>query len=274
MSEEFPDPDLRPERTPRQDSSRRRYALVGLLAAALAAALVGGALLNPARTTTAPEAEGIGLAAVAGASIAAVGNAGSDRIGGGNGTGGAATNPGAGATGSPTVPASSPAVPASVPASATGSISPSARSSTAATPRRTTPAPPPPVSASERMENEVTTLVNQERAKIGCGAVHTDERLRTASRGHSTDMAVNDYFNHTGLDGSSPWDRSRAAGYNQAIGENIAFGYRTAADVMNGWMNSAGHKANILNCAARAIGVGVAFKADGTPYWTQLFGSV
>lgn len=125
-----------------------------------------------------------------------------------------------------------------------------------------------------RLENEVTALVNAERAKARCGPVRTDERLRTAARRHSADMAAQGYFSHTSKDGSSPWDRIRRAGYPNGMAENIAYGYPTPADVMNGWMNSAGHRANILNCAAKAIGVGLAYTGSGTAYWTQDFGSV
>jgi uncharacterized protein YkwD len=123
-------------------------------------------------------------------------------------------------------------------------------------------------------EDQVTVLVNRERAKAGCGAVHTDERLRSAARGHSRDMATNDYFSHTAPNGSTFVDRAAAAGYppDQAGGENIAMGYRTPADVMDGWMNSQGHRANILNCDFKAIGVGLARDSSGTPYWTQVFG--
>ncbi|MBO3740117.1 CAP domain-containing protein, partial [Actinoplanes flavus] len=54
--------------------------------------------------------------------------------------------------------------------------------------------------------------------------------------------------------------------------ENIAYGYRTATDVVTGWMNSPGHRANILNCKSKTVGVGVAYATDGTPYYTQDFG--
>jgi uncharacterized protein YkwD len=86
-------------------------------------------------------------------------------------------------------------------------------------------------------------------------------------------MATYNYFSHTGRDGSTFTTRASRAGYNYAIGENIAWGYRTPDAVMTAWMNSSGHKANILNCKAKSIGVGLARKADGTPYWTQEFGS-
>jgi uncharacterized protein YkwD len=129
-------------------------------------------------------------------------------------------------------------------------------------------------SGNTAQEDQVTVLVNRERATAGCDPVRTDERLRSAARGHSQDMATNDYFSHTAPDGDTFVDRAAAAGYprDQAGGENIAMGYGTPADVMDGWMDSEGHRANILNCDFKAIGVGLARDSDGTPYWTQVFG--
>ena len=125
------------------------------------------------------------------------------------------------------------------------------------------------------MEDEVTALINKERSKAGCGAVKTDERMRTAARAHSTDMAKNNYFSHTGRDGSSFVDRLARAGYPKeaAAGENIAYGYSTAQAVVTGWMNSDGHRRNILNCSAKSTGVGLAYRGS-RPYWTQLFGRI
>lgn len=122
------------------------------------------------------------------------------------------------------------------------------------------------------LEDEVTRITNQEREGAGCPPVSTDERLRTAAREHSEDMAANDYFSHTGLDGRSPFDRMGDAGYPNPAGENIAYGYRTPAEVMDGWMNSDGHRDNLLTCSHQAIGVGLAFDPNGRPYWTQVFG--
>jgi uncharacterized protein YkwD len=130
-----------------------------------------------------------------------------------------------------------------------------------------------PASGVTGTENEVTVLVNRERARAGCGRVRTDERLRRAARGHSRDMAERNFFSHTSPDGRSPWDRAGAAGYDRAIGENIAKGQRTPESVMSAWMNSEGHRRNILNCDARATGVGLAYDG-GDPVWTQLFGAV
>lgn len=161
------------------------------------------------------------------------------------------------------------------------SVSSSPSRSPSASPSRPAvrkPSPAPSGSRSTKAvatpEDQVTVLVNQERSKAGCGAVRTDARLRTAARGHSADMAENDYFSHTAQDGSTFVDRAAAAGYPraQAGGENIAMGYRTPAEVMDGWMNSEGHRANILNCGFKAIGVGLVRDSGGTRYWTQVFG--
>lgn len=116
------------------------------------------------------------------------------------------------------------------------------------------------------------TLVNAERAKAGCPAVTAEDRLRAAARGHSADMAARNYFSHTTPEGVTFAQRITAAGYAwRTAGENIAKGYRTPQAVMTGWMNSSGHKANILNCAFRDLGVGVAADAGGTLLWTQDF---
>jgi uncharacterized protein YkwD len=120
---------------------------------------------------------------------------------------------------------------------------------------------------------QVVVMVNRQRAAGGCGPLSANARLTVAAQLHSADQAAHDTMSHTGSDGSSPWDRTRRAGYPNAIAENVAAGYRDAEAVMQGWMNSPGHRANIMNCAARAIGVGYAKAADGTPYWTQDFGS-
>jgi uncharacterized protein YkwD len=134
--------------------------------------------------------------------------------------------------------------------------------------------PARPRSGTVGREDEVTALVNDQRVANGCQRrLRTDERLRRAARGHSQDMADRNYFSHDSQDGRSPWDRAKAQGYAQPIGENIAKGQRTPADVVEAWMNSPGHRANILNCDAKAIGVGLAYDGD-TPIWTQLFGAI
>lgn len=141
---------------------------------------------------------------------------------------------------------------------------------------RTTAAPKPapkPVSTSSSMASQVLALVNDERAKAGCGALTTSSALQRAAQGHSADMAANDYFSHDSQDGRSFSDRIRAAGYTGgAIAENIAAGQQSASAVMQSWMNSSGHRANILNCSYRHLGVGYAKGGSMSPYWTQDFG--
>lgn len=122
-------------------------------------------------------------------------------------------------------------------------------------------------------EQEVLRLVNVERAKAGCVPVAENPALASSARAHSTDMAQNNYFSHTSQDGRSPFDRMRAAGYTGSrMAENIAAGQPTPAAVMDSWMNSAGHRANILNCAYTDLGVGYATGGQYGTYWTQNFG--
>ncbi|WP_051704229.1 CAP domain-containing protein [Glycomyces sp. NRRL B-16210] len=120
-------------------------------------------------------------------------------------------------------------------------------------------------------EAAVLDIVNRNRSDAGCGALSRDGKLDTAARLHAEDMAVNDYFSHTSLDGRSPTERASQQGYQGGVGENIAYGYRDAEAVMEGWMNSEGHRANILNCGYDVIGIGVADR-NGTLYWVQNFG--
>ncbi len=124
--------------------------------------------------------------------------------------------------------------------------------------------PKPPPSVLE----QVLSLVNQQRAGAGCAPVAADARLARAAQGHSDDMAARAYFSHTSQDGRSFAARITAAGHPSPAAENIAKGQRTAADVMRAWMDSPGHRANILNCDHRGMGVG--HTAAGY-YWVQNF---
>lgn len=133
-------------------------------------------------------------------------------------------------------------------------------------------------------ENEVLTLVNQKRAAgATCGgvakppvpAVTLDTKLRCAARKHSMDMGTNNFFSHTGSNGSIFSQRITSAGYVwKAAGENIAAGYATAAAVVNGWMASPGHCNNIMNGNYKHLGIGYFYSASATykHYWTQDFG--
>lgn len=120
-------------------------------------------------------------------------------------------------------------------------------------------------------EAEVLKLVNQERAKAGCQRVRADSDLAGLAADFSEDMAERDFFSHTTPDGLSPWDRAENSGISNLGGENIARGQANARSVMDSWMNSPGHKANILNCDYRTLGVGAHFD-EGGPWWTQDFG--
>jgi uncharacterized protein YkwD len=120
-------------------------------------------------------------------------------------------------------------------------------------------------------EAQVLALVNQERAKAGCGALAWDAPLARMARAFSADMRDRHFFDHTDPAGRSPWDRAAALGITNARAENIAMGQADAAAVMTSWMNSPGHRTNILNCSLKTLGVGVA-RGSGGPWWTQDFG--
>ncbi|KEG39800.1 CAP domain-containing protein [Streptomyces griseorubens] len=117
----------------------------------------------------------------------------------------------------------------------------------------------------------VLRLVNAERAKVGCSPVTADGALTALATAFSDDMADRGFFDHTDPDGDTPWDRAQAAGIGNLGGENIARGQADAEAVMEAWMNSPGHKANILNCDFKTLGVGV-HMGPGGPWWTQNFG--
>ncbi|MEM9164566.1 MAG: CAP domain-containing protein, partial [Cyanobacteria bacterium P01_F01_bin.4] len=126
-------------------------------------------------------------------------------------------------------------------------------------------------------EQEVLKLTNEFRQKNGLKALVLDQSLEKAADQHTMNMAKQDFFSHTGKDGSRPWDRAQKAGYESGtVGENIAAGYRSAADVVKGWINSPGHRANMLNASYNEIGLGYYFLENDTgstnynSYWTQV----
>ncbi|MBU3179902.1 CAP domain-containing protein [Clostridium psychrophilum] len=130
----------------------------------------------------------------------------------------------------------------------------------------------PATTANNKLEKEVVTLVNKERAKQGLAPLKDNSQLSGVARTKSSDMAKNNYFSHTSPTYGSPFDMMKQFGITYtAAGENIAMGQQTAASVMTSWMNSPGHKANILSKDFTEIGVGVAKNSDGTIYWTQQF---
>jgi len=120
-------------------------------------------------------------------------------------------------------------------------------------------------------EDAVLWIVNEVRKKAGLPRLVSDERLRAAARAHSRDMARRRFCAHVNPDGVTPEQRMRAAGFPNPGGENVAHGQEKPHAVMTAWMESPGHRANILNPEFATIGVGVEFGAGG-PYWTQNFG--
>ncbi|GAA3462723.1 CAP domain-containing protein [Saccharothrix longispora] len=139
-------------------------------------------------------------------------------------------------------------------------------------PQPQAPVPAPAASEVDAAEAKVVELTNAERAANGCPALAADERLGRAARAHSADMAARNYFSHTSLDGRSFVDRVKAAGHPSPGAENIAAGQRTAEAVVKGWMESPGHRANILNCKLKTLGAGMARGGSYGIYWTQNFG--
>jgi uncharacterized protein YkwD len=166
--------------------------------------------------------------------------------------------------------------------SGSGVTSPTPSASVTPTgPATSTPAPAPtravlgPIATPmPAVENDVLNQTNAARVANKCAPLTMEPHLLTAARLHSADMAQNNYFDHIGLDHLGPDARMKAAGYDISAGwaENIAEGYQTADAVMAAWLNSAGHRGNILNCAMRSIGIGIARAPNGTLYWTQDFG--
>lgn len=149
------------------------------------------------------------------------------------------------------------------------------RADTGHTPRRSTPPrdDTAPAGAAASYVQQVVDLANAERAKSGCSPFRTDRRLNTSAQAHADDMAARDYYEHNSPEGRNAGDRMSAAGYDwHKWGENIHRGPKSAADAMRDWMKSPGHRANILDCGFKDIGVGVNLSGNG-PWWVQNFGS-
>jgi len=172
-------------------------------------------------------------------------------------------------TAPPATPAPTTVPPTTVPPT---TVAPTTVAPTTAAPATAAPTTAAPTGGGDgAVQQQILDSTNAERAKAGCGALTLHPQLNAAADAHSEDMSAQNYFSHTGLNGSKPWDRSADAGYaGRSIAENIAAGYGSVEQVMTGWMNSSGHKANILNCGYSHLGVG--YSAQGN-YWTQLFGS-
>ncbi|CAB1246210.1 Serine protease [Clostridiaceae bacterium BL-3] len=120
--------------------------------------------------------------------------------------------------------------------------------------------------------NEVIKLVNAERSKNGLAPLKANTELSKVAAVKAQDMIDKNYFSHNSPTYGSPFDMMKKFGISYtAAGENIAYGQKTPSEAMNAWMNSAGHRANILNSNFTEIGVGVAKDKNGTPYWVQMF---
>ena len=128
------------------------------------------------------------------------------------------------------------------------------------------------VSTVNSMEKQVASLTNSERKAKGLSALTLDSQLSKLARIKAEDMAKKGYFSHTSPTYGSAFDMMNkyVVSYRTA-GENIAKGQKTAESVMNGWMNSSGHRANILSSAYTNIGVGYAKDSRGNTYWVQIF---
>lgn len=147
----------------------------------------------------------------------------------------------------------------------------------------TTPQPTQQAQATEKTETntnsekaqvssviqQVVDLTNAERAKEGLAPLKIDSALTKSAQLKSQDMKDNNYFSHTSPTYGSPFDQMKSLGINyKSAAENIAMGQRSAEEVVQGWMNSAGHRANIMNGSYTHIGVGL---SDSGYYWTQQF---
>lgn len=119
---------------------------------------------------------------------------------------------------------------------------------------------------------ETAHLVNIERAKAGLPALKVDAPLSQIATFKAQDMMKNNYFAHTSPTYGQPWDLAKKFGYTYtSFGENIAYGQRTPQEVVTAWMNSPGHKANILNKDYTNIGAGISKDANGRIYWVHMF---
>ncbi len=121
------------------------------------------------------------------------------------------------------------------------------------------------------VDQELLRLVNGERQRVNAPPLVLNDKLTAAAQRHAQDMATSRRMSHTGSDGSTMRSRIDTTQYTwSTIGENVAMGQPTAAAVMTAWMNSPGHRQNILNPAFTEMGVGYATNA-GRAYWTQVF---
>jgi uncharacterized YkwD family protein/spore coat assembly protein SafA len=130
----------------------------------------------------------------------------------------------------------------------------------------------PTMQGIKSLESQVVKLVNAQRAKQGLQPLTENWQLSRVARYKSADMAAKNYFSHTSPTYGSPFRMMESFGIKySSAGENIAYGQKTPEQVMTAWMNSPGHRSNILSPSYSQIGVGYATNKSGTPYWTQMF---
>lgn len=190
-------------------------------------------------------------------------------------------------TSGPAAPAASSTAVTAAPSSttaATAAASSSTTSTTRAAPVVTVASPAssaPPAAGLNRMEQGVLDAVNAARQRVGCPPLTVDASLQAAAHAYAALMVSDHWFDHRSPDGKSPTDRARDAGYQGGVGENLMMGFKddptgAVTNASYGWLQSEGHRANILNCDYRRTGVGYdpgniqAGYADGS--WVQMFG--
>jgi uncharacterized protein YkwD len=121
--------------------------------------------------------------------------------------------------------------------------------------------------AQSNYQAALVSLINQQRQKMGLKPLRFSAKLSQAAQIHAQDLVKNNLFDHTGSNGSQPWDRVGAVGYSYStIAENIAAGSKTPSQVFQQWMNSPGHRANMLNPNVSEVGVGFILNAPRTSY--------
>ncbi|MGW6916099.1 sigma-70 family RNA polymerase sigma factor [Kitasatospora sp. NPDC054939] len=173
-----------------------------------------------------------------------------------------------------------PVVPEPVPVVQTPSAAPSptaeptVSAAPAPTPTATpSPTPTPTRSAPPSLERQVVDLVNAERAKVGCGPLRIEPKLRAAAQKHAEDMAARNYFDHSSPEGVRADARLNAAGYRWSQwGENLDRGPTAAPVVFSRWMDGGIHQSNMLDCAFKDVGIGIANGPSGL-LWTQDLGT-
>ncbi|KYC37433.1 hypothetical protein WA1_48435 [Scytonema hofmannii PCC 7110] len=144
-----------------------------------------------------------------------------------------------------------------------------------------TSAPEPLSAGNNSFIQSILDLTNTERQKAGVQPLKLSDKLNNSAQTHAQNMAIKDFFSHTDSNGSSVGDRAKAVGFQYStIGENIAAGQSTPQAVVQGWMNSAGHRANIMNPMFKEIGIGYYYLTNDTGsinynhYWVQDLGTL